>query len=566
MSEFTTINSTNLFSEYFLKFQSTNINVEHIPIPIPIPITEITSTSSTSLENENENENIICLEPANTKFGILNFKTIMTSLTEQEQDIIFMIDCSGSMSDTCNDGRSKMQHIIHTLKNMIMYFKENSNIKAHVTIYCFDDRIYNTLERSSITNENYAEIISKVDNIIPRDNTNIELALLKVKEYINKIKNDYPNTNISHIFMTDGQITIGNSNAETLSELVDTTVTNAFIGFGIEHDSNLLETISSGEKSNYYFIDKLENSGLVYGEILHDIVYKFLTNVKLTINNGLVYNFKKNIWVPTLNIGEIVSESNKIYHIVSSNETNCFVTINGTIYNQNFEFIIWSVKETEDLTKYIYRQRTLQHLYIVRNDVGRLNNFYQSHYEKDKHNILKSQIKKNMFAFFQEMKKYMEDNNLTNDSFMKNLCDDIYICYKTFDKTYASMYISARHSSQGAQRYYTVSETPQDITNNFNGFDGFDGFDASDELDKDISFTPMKRLKRHKVNNYFNNMGNNSNTNNTNNTNNIDDIDGYQVSNFNDTPYLTPSSTQLMREISNTQNIFTELKIKEKEN
>jgi hypothetical protein len=64
-----------------------------------------------------------------------------------------------------------------------------------------------------------------------------------------------------------------------------------------------------------YFVDKLENSGLVYGEILHDIVYKFMTNVRLTIQNGLIYDFKKNVWVESFNVGELVSEANKIYHI-----------------------------------------------------------------------------------------------------------------------------------------------------------------------------------------------------------------------------------------------------------
>ena len=38
-----------------------------------------------------------------------------------------------------------------------------------------------------------------------------------------------------------------------------------------------------------YFIDKLENSGYVYGEILHDIVYRLLKNIQINVENGFIY-------------------------------------------------------------------------------------------------------------------------------------------------------------------------------------------------------------------------------------------------------------------------------------
>ena len=91
MSQFTNIDN-ELFLEKTLKFEDKNINVEYIPISI-----------------------------AEAKFGILNLKAISAPLSQEELEFIFMIDCSGSMSDQCSDGRTKMQHIIHTLKNMILY-------------------------------------------------------------------------------------------------------------------------------------------------------------------------------------------------------------------------------------------------------------------------------------------------------------------------------------------------------------------------------------------------------------------------------------------------------------
>ncbi len=569
MSQFITISAADLFIENALKFENKNINTEYVPV-----------------------------ELNDAKFGIINLKTIAKTVTEQEQEFIFMIDCSGSMSDMCSDKRSKMQHIIHTLKNMILYFKENSNIKVHITIYAFDDHIFDILDRSPVTNENFAEIIQKVDSIVPRDSTNIEIALSKVREYVNKIKTDYPNSNICHIFMTDGEVTTGEKSAEILSELVDRTITNAFIGFGIEHDADLLATIGTGEKTNYYFVDKLENSGLVYGEILHDILYKFMTNVRLTVQNGLIYDFKKNIWSETLNVGEIVSESNKIYHIVSSGTEDCFVTITGTIGSeQNFEVIISGQIQEEDLTKYIYRQRTLQYLYGVKEFILRKKNCDYND-DNDRDELLFSRIVNNYNAFckeenaikqclqtfMKEMKKYMKDNNLTQDKFMKNLCDDIFICYRTFNTKFGNMYVNARQSSQGSQRYYAVRETPRNLNLSIDDFYNDDDNDSSIIYSELASSSMLNRipaapkLKRHKNNSFDNNVFgfDLSNINNLNldevnldevnlddanmDDSNMDDsnFEHHEMSNVDDDPYLTPNSTQIMREISNRRNIVLE--------
>ena len=530
MSQFITTDAANLFIENVLKFENKNFDVERIPIQLSEP-----------------------------KFGILNLKTASVPLLEQdmEHEIIFMVDCSGSMSDTCSDGRSKMQHIVHTLKNMILYFKENSSIKFHITIYSFDSHIYDVLERSIVTNENFAEILEKVDTIIPRESTNIEDALLKVLEYTNKIKTDFPNSNISHIFMTDGEVTSGNKNAEDLSLLVDRTITNAFIGFGIDHDSELLGTIGSGENSNYYFVDKLENSGLVYGEILHDIVYKFMTNVRVTVQNGLIYDFKKNIWVESFNVGELVSEANKIYHIAAVEPSNCFITITGTTGNKskepNFEVIISCQEEdeSEDLTKYIYRQRTLQQLYNVKDFVKRNTSTHTLSFTLHQEEI---QVKRQLKSFMEEMKTYMKNNNLTNDNFMKNLCDDIFICYRTFNTKFASMFINARQTSQGSQRYYSVRETPQvqDTNGNFDDFN-VDNLNASTQRFP----SPLKLTRQSNKKTLGLHMDDITDTLICLDRDDLDFTE-HQMSNFNDDPYLTPSSTQIMRAISSARNIVVE--------
>jgi uncharacterized protein YegL len=486
------------------------------------------------------------------QFGILNLVAVSGQLNQDMcQEFVFTVDCSGSMSDSCSDGRTKMQHIIHTLKNMILYFKENS-VQASITIHAFDHKIYKIIERTFITEENYAGIITKIDQITPRGSTDIEKALESSKEMIMRIKSEFPTHNISHIFMTDGEVTAGNGNPDFLSEIVDRSVTNAFIGFGIQHDTVLLNTLGSGKNSGYYFVDKLENCGLVYGEILHSILYKLLDDVVISVENGLIYDFKNNSWVETLCVGQIAYENDKIYHITSSRAEDCVVTFSGKNIGGDLADIVFTVtsrkqeereqeqeereqEKEEDLTKYMYRQRTLEYLYKANDYLKRKNSLNINNSDdlfmfaeqnvpesfKEEEKSLKEQLK----TFITEMKQYMSDKGLTNDGFMKNLCDDIYICYKTLGNRFGAMYVAARQTSQGVQRAYTVRHTPDDDdTNNIDNI-----IDNNNYVNDDNTIW----LQRGSIN-----------------ASNNDDELCHELSDFSEAPYVTPTSAGLMRDIS----------------
>jgi hypothetical protein len=165
------------------------------------------------------------------------------------------------------------------------------------------------------------------------------------------------------------------------------------------------------------------------------------------------------------------------------------------------------------------------------------------------------QVKKKLQKFMEEMKSYMKNNDLAKDNFMKNLCDDIFICYKTFNTRFASMYINARQTSQGSQRYYSVRETPSDMNEKFDDFDDFqiDNLNTSNQrFPSPLKLTRQNNRKTLGL--YMDDI-----------TDTIvcldrDDLDftEHQMSNFNDDPYLTPSSAQIMREISSTRNIVVE--------
>jgi len=518
----------NVLSQNSFSFESSNVDIEKIPVPIE-----------------------------NVKFGILNFTAITSSETNKEHDFVFVVDCSGSMSDICCDGISKMQHIIHTLKKMITFLHEHRSIHINITINAFDSQLYKIIERLQISSENIDELLYKIDQILPRGSTDIENALRKTAKYIQELKITYPSTVINHIFMTDGEASHGSTDVELLKTLVVLDVTNSFIGFGIHHDAGLLNGISSVGESSYHFIDKLESAGFVYGEILHSIIYNMFTDCKIELTNGLIYDFKTNCWVQSLKIGNIISEANKTYNIISEHPDEFRATIQGTSVHTGHTIKLDSNMQmvNDDLPKHVFRQRTLQLLFEVNEYCNKKREFrvsrgtahntyteinqYKTFVENFK--IKRDSLKQKLVTFMEDMKKFMTDNELTEDKFMKNLCDDIYICFRTFDTKYGNMYCTSRQSSQGSQRQYTVSDT-------------FD-VNQKDNHDTDLEYI-HKNITQHRVRG----GGGTSILRRRRETNadlfNFEEINldytsqltiNHVVSDFDNTPYLTPQATQVMR-------------------
>lgn len=544
-ASFTSINNDSpsyYFQQAFTTFESNNTVIENLPI-------------------------------TDAKFGILNFTAVHCLPTNVEQDFVFVIDNSGSMDDLCSDKRSKMQHIIHTLKKMVIYFRENPDIKANITIFTFDDKFCKIVERVNIK-EKIHEILDKINNIESDGGTNIELALKKTGDYIYELRCLYPNNQINHIFMTDGDVTMGDNNPNNLLKLVDKSVYNVFVGFGINHDANLLNIISTGNKGAYYFVDEIEKAGLVYGEILHSLLYKMIYDVEICITNGFIYNYVSNLWTDRLYIGDITGETNKIYHIISNCPDDFRLLIQSKKNRtDNINILSFSINKKDndvetDFDKYVFRQRTLELLYAAKKcqqdqiehynyinhvdyyfdtDDDFINKSKQSEEDlKNKYNNIEKNaecIKKKMITLLVEMKKYMHDNNMRGDGFITNLCSDIYISHKTFGTKFGNMFICARQTSQGTQRGYTVCKTP--------------------DLSYDIHSGNIKRILLPKLFRYTNNTCkyddyevNNYEVNDDEQDNNNNDLTLDLNYNFENAPYLTPTATQIMRSVSdNTSNV-----------
>lgn len=260
-------------------------------------------------------------------FGIFSISVEQTTPKITQIDWILNVDRSGSMNDRCPDGKTKMEHIHHTLKNMVDYFlKLSTTLHQTLTIIGFDHEVENICEKMLIDanlKTNFVEILEK---LTPRGATNIGAALTAVSKLMDAAPaapNAAQNPHTMHIFMSDGQITTGERNKTALADIImNTKCKHAFIGFGVHHDDVILSHLADATQGEYYFIDSLENAGMVYGEILYVGLYEYIQNLNVEMENGEFYNYNTNKWTKTLMVDSISSGQTRTWHVRSVNSSH----------------------------------------------------------------------------------------------------------------------------------------------------------------------------------------------------------------------------------------------------
>ena len=276
----------------------------------------------------------------------------------------------------------------------------------------------------------------------PRKSTNIELAINNANNVITKFQEENENFNVAHIFTTDGNATVGIQNIKSLSELVNKSFVNIFIGFGLDHSMETLNSLANYVGGRYYFIDDIENGGLVYGEILHSLLYKCFENIKIEVQNGEIYDYIKGKWEPSLHIDSLYSQANKTFHISSSNFNSIEILMNGTHNKSEIGFMVDREEDEKciDLSKYIFKQK-LQELmfkYSNRNYISVIQEF------KD---------------LYEKLKLYMEDYK--DDEFLVKLHDDIVVILSSSNTMYGEMFCNALRHSNAKEQVYNVRNVPK---------------------------------------------------------------------------------------------------------
>jgi len=415
--------------------------------------------SSIELHNSNivRDVNVSSLSEGE-RFGLLTVQFEKTEMTKTPVFILFNIDRTGSMDEVGNNGDmyNKMHYVKDTFKQIAHYISRK-DAEIYIKVLIFNTEVETLVDTIKVTSENCDEIVEKIMSIEPTGSTAIDVALKEASTVLHNYRDEHPKHQAHHIFMTDGEPTAGNKNPDDLKSMVDPNFSTVFIGFGKNHNSTLLRKMSEGQLSNYEVIDNIEHTGVVYGSIMHEILFTSLRNFRVKVENGQIYDWTTNSWVNGIYEPAIVSEAKKIYYLKTTDRENLAVRMFGVPTGSDQEthlddvFILPDLEDMEsgeiqhscdaDLSKHIYRF-CVQEILFQSRSIDR---------------SIISSFKKTVAVLFRKMRRFMRLTNLLGDAMMCQLCDDLCIVYLTVGTSYGQMFSVARAASQGRQQSNTTS-------------------------------------------------------------------------------------------------------------
>jgi uncharacterized protein YegL len=411
---------------------------------------------------------------SSTKYGLLSFK-IDNKQSTIAKKLLFclMMDVSGSMSDIVSDKRTKMDLLKLTITNMLYHFAEKCE-NIYIQINTFDSEIYNVCEPTLVNSESIDGLVEKIKKIRPQNSTNIGLAIKTLNENMKKPNQKWnleiEEKNCIGILLTDGEPTDGITNVEKLVDMVTSEQSQHFIALGDRHNADLMQKIGNKNRfTSHWFINELEMTGSVYGEIIFNELNRRYEDCVIEVQNGMIYDYYNGCFVEKLEIGNLYNESNKNYHLQITDSENLNITFRGKHLYDGHDATVIAYPSTTTLmaAKQYFRLGVQYLMYLVRNEppqpyiFDRMNRFRGN----EVLNVLKTKI----ITLKSSITTFMEENELLDDEFMKELLKDLNVMKNVQGNTNQYMYLTARENAQGRETSYNMNsqfDESETIVNN----------------------------------------------------------------------------------------------------
>jgi Mg-chelatase subunit ChlD len=203
---------------------------------------------------------------------------IKAQAVEQQRQpvhLIALIDTSGSM-----ESDNKLKNVNTSLTFLLEHMTAND----YLSLITFSTDAHMHFSQKKMTADGKTEVEHIMGSLKSDGSTNMSAAILQANEVL--LNN--PAVKECVIFLTDGQANVGVTDATALIGLLEATMAThstlsyTTIGYGTDHNTELLRVLATEGGGSYNVVNSLENTAVVFGDILGGLLTCIAQNVKIT--------------------------------------------------------------------------------------------------------------------------------------------------------------------------------------------------------------------------------------------------------------------------------------------
>jgi hypothetical protein len=191
-----------------------------------------------------------------------------------------VIDTSASMETD-----RKLENVKQSLQFLLDFLGPQDS----VSVITFSEAAKTILTQTTVTASEKDNIRARISIIRVESNTNLSAGIIQSREVL---QIDTSNIKQGVLLLTDGIANMGLTRPQDILDLVHNTIEKfrgtsiSSVGYGTDHNVELLQNISTEGGGSYYVVNNLEDVATVFGDILGGLVSCAAQQVRVVLPVG----------------------------------------------------------------------------------------------------------------------------------------------------------------------------------------------------------------------------------------------------------------------------------------
>jgi Mg-chelatase subunit ChlD len=191
-----------------------------------------------------------------------------------------ILDTSGSMD---------MDNKLENVKNSLRFLLDFLGPQDAISIVTFSDLATTILSQVIATSIEKENIRTRVNLIQSDSNTNLSAGLIEARS---TLFTDTQNCKQGILLLTDGIANVGLTQPDDILQIIQNMILQyggtsiSCVGYGIDHNVDLLQQISTSGGGSYYVVNSLEDVATVFGDVLGGLISCYAQQVRIIVPTG----------------------------------------------------------------------------------------------------------------------------------------------------------------------------------------------------------------------------------------------------------------------------------------